>query len=259
MVEETIEGGIRPGALSEALPASPEALAHSLNARFAGSGTRAMLAALLAESRDRRIAVVSSFGANSVVLLHLVASIDPSLPVLFVDTGKLFAETMRYRDRIAERLGLTDIRVIGPEPDALASRDPHGALWISDTQACCAVRKVEPFANALSQFDIWISGRKRYQGGARGNLPLFEADNAPTGSRLKVNPLAQWTRGDIDIYRTAFSLPQHELVARGYASIGCAPCTSPVKEGEDERAGRWRGSEKTECGIHVADNMGGLP
>jgi phosphoadenosine phosphosulfate reductase len=231
----------------------------TLNQRFEGSGTRAMLQALLTENADKRIAVISSFGANSVVLLHLVAGIDPSLPVLFVDTGKLFAETIRYRDEIAERLGLTDVRVIGPEPSALAARDPAGALWISDTQACCAVRKVKPFALALEDFDIWISGRKRYQGGRRAELPLFEAEDIGKAPRLKVNPLAHWTKGDIDIYRTAFSLPQHTLVAKGYASIGCQPCTSPVAEDEDERAGRWRGSDKTECGIHVADDMGGLP
>ncbi len=230
---------------------SPEAL----NERFETSGTRAMLQAVLTENRDARTAVVSSFGSNSVVLLHLVASIDPSLPVLFVDTGKLFAETLRYRDRIAERLGLTDIRTVGPEASERAARDPAGALWISDTQACCALRKVEPLAEALKDFDVWISGRKRYQGGRRTELPLFEAD----GERLKINPLANWTKGDIDIYRTAFSLPQHSLVEKGYASIGCEPCTSPVGEGEDERAGRWRGQEKSECGIHVMDNMGGLP
>lgn len=234
---------------------SPEAL----NERFKASGTRAMLQAMVEENRDRRMAVVSSFGSNSVVLLHLVASIDPSLPVLFVDTGKLFAETLRYRDEIAERLGLTDIRSFGPEPSKRAARDPAGALWISDTQACCALRKVEPLAEALKDFDVWISGRKRYQGGKRSELPLFEADNSGDGERLKINPLANWTKGDIDIYRTAFSLPQHSLVSKGYASIGCEPCTSPVAEGEDERAGRWRGQEKSECGIHVMDNMGGLP
>ena len=150
-------------------------------------------------------------------------------------------------EEASDRRLKTDIRVIGPEPSTLAERDPHGALWISDTQACCAVRKVEPFADALSQFDIWISGRKRYQGGRRAELPLFEAD----GPRLKVNPLAEWTGGDVEIYRQAFSLPQHSLVARGYRSIGCEPCTTPVRAGEDERAGRWRGREKTECGIHL--------
>jgi len=224
----------------------------ALNRRFEGSGTRKLVEAVLAENRDKRIAVVSSFGSNSVVLLHLVASVDPSLPVLFIDTGKLFGDTLKYRDAIAERLKLTDIRIVGPERAQLAARDPHGALWISSTDSCCALRKVEPFERALDGVDIWFSGRKRYQGASRAALPLFEQD----GPRLKVNPLAGWTSGDIDIYRAAFSLPQHPLVAKGYRSIGCEPCTSPVADGEDERAGRWRGQEKTECGIHLGFEHG---
>jgi phosphoadenosine phosphosulfate reductase len=228
--------------------------ADSLSARFADSGARGLLETMIAENKGRRIALVSSFGANSVVLLHLVASVDPTLPVLFIDTGKLFGETRRYQKELAEQLGLRDVRNIGPEPNHLVERDPAGALWIVDREACCSLRKVEPFAAALSEFDIWISGRKRYQGGSRGSLPLFEAE----GKRLKVNPLANWTSGDIDVYRTAFSLPQHPLVEKGYRSIGCEPCTTPVGEGEDERAGRWRGIEKTECGIHLLPANPGL-
>lgn len=226
-----------------------------LNRRFADSGTRKMMGAILEEYRDRRIGLVSSFGAGSAVLLHLAASVDRNLPVLFIDTGKLFGSTLTFRDRLAKELGLTNVRVIGPEPVALKRVDPAGALWISDKKACCDLRKVQPFAEAIADFDIWISGRKRYQGGARSELDLFEAD----GPRLKVNPLAHWTKGDLDVYRAAFQLPQHPLVEKGYRSVGCEPCTTPVREGEDERAGRWRGLDKTECGIHVPDNMGGLP
>jgi phosphoadenosine phosphosulfate reductase len=226
-----------------------------LNSRFAESGTRALLSTVLDRFAGKRIALVSSFGANSVVLLHLVAGIDPTLPVLFIDTGKLFGDTHRYREQLAERLGLTDIRVIAPQAAVLAHNDPYGALWMRDRDACCDLRKVTPFAEAISGFDIWISGRKRYQGGRRAELELFEAD----GTRLKINPLANWTAGDVDIYRSAFDLPQHPLVAKGFRSIGCEPCTTPVHHGEDERAGRWRGSDKSECGIHVGDNMGGLP
>lgn len=228
---------------------------EELNRRFADSGTRAMLSAVLSENRDRRIALVSSFGSNSVVLLHLVANIDPSLPVLFIDTGKLFGETQRYREELADLLGLTNVHTVTPPPDALQAADPNGALWMRDKEACCDLRKVTPFAEAISGYDIWISGRKRYQGGLRTEMELFEAD----GDRLKINPLAAWTPGDVDIYRNAFDLPQHPLVASGYPSIGCEPCTSKVDPDEDERAGRWRGMDKTECGIHVADNMGGLP
>lgn len=229
--------------------------ADELNLRFADSGTRAMLEAMLRENDGKRIALVSSFGSNSVVLLHLVAGIDPDLPVLFIDTGKLFADTHRYREELTESLGLTDVRLVSPPAAAVKRRDLHGALWMTDRDACCDLRKVQPFSQALAGFDIWISGRKRYQGGERTQMPLFE----PDGERLKINPLAAWTTGDIEIYRTAFALPQHPLVAADYLSIGCEPCTSPVIRGENERAGRWRGTAKAECGIHVADNMGGLP
>ena len=226
-----------------------------LNDRFGGAPTRDLLAWAIAANSHRRIAMVSSFGANSVVLLHLVASIDRNLPVLFVDTGKLFGKTIAYRDALVRKLGLGDVRSIGPEPQALAKQDPHGALWMRDTDACCELRKVTPFNDALEEFDIWISGRKRYQGGDRNELPLFERD----GRRVKINPLANWKAEDLNRYRGDFALPQHPLVADGYPSIGCEPCTSRVAAGEPERAGRWRGADKTECGIHVADNMGGLP
>ncbi len=231
------------------------AVADDYNRRFAATGTRAVIETVLEKHRQHRIALVSGFGANSVVLLHLVASIDPDLPVLFVDTGKHFADTRAYRDRLAARLGLTDIRTILPEPSSLAASDPHGALWMRDREACCALRKVQPFRGAIAGFDIWISGRKRYQGEKRSAIDLFETD----GARLKINPLAHWTRGDIEIWRNAFDLPQHPLVLAGYASIGCEPCTSRTLAGEDERAGRWRGAKKTECGIHVPDETGGLP
>jgi phosphoadenosine phosphosulfate reductase len=226
-----------------------------LNQRFAGSGSRLLLEAIISENPEKRVAVVSSFGASSVVLLHLVANIDRSIPVLFIDTGKLFGDTLVYRDRIVSDLGLTNVRVIGPQANALKVRDPRGALWMTDKDGCCDIRKVQPFAEAIADYDIWISGRKRFQGGKRADLPLFEED----GPRLKINPLANWTTGDIDIYRNAFSLEQHPLVARNFRSIGCQPCTSPVGRDEDERAGRWRGVEKSECGIHVPADTGGLP
>ncbi len=225
-----------------------------LNTRFENSGSRRLLSEMLDENPNSKIAVVSSFGSNSVVLLHLVAGVDKSLPVLFIDTGRLFGKTLEYRDQLALDLGLTNIKSVGPEANHVHERDPAGALWVVDSNACCQLRKVEPFAKALDGIDIWISGRKRYQGGSRATLPLFE----PDGPRLKINPLANWTGGDIDIYRNAFALPQHPLVEKGFRSIGCEPCTTPVKEGEDERAGRWRGAGKTECGIHVLPQNSGL-
>jgi phosphoadenosine phosphosulfate reductase len=196
-----------------------------------------------------RIALVSSFGADAAVLLHLVASADRHTPVILIDTGKLFPETLAYRDRLVTQLGLTDVRAVGPSPAALAAADPDGTLWRRDPDRCCALRKVAPFAAALEGFEAWISGRKRFQGAARASLPLFERD---AGGRIKVNPLAAWSPVDIAAYFAAHELPEHPLVAFGYASIGCLPCTEPVATEDDARAGRWRGRAKTECGIHIS-------
>jgi phosphoadenosine phosphosulfate reductase len=218
-----------------------------LNTRYAGWGAHNILAELIHEEFADRIALVSSFGAQSVVLLHLVASIHPGTPIIFIDTGKLFGSTLRYRDEMVGRLGLTDVRVVRPDPITLAERDADSVLWMRDPDQCCAIRKVAPLAGALTEFDAWISGRKRYQGGARADLPLVE----PDGGRIKINPLAYWTRGEIAAYRMRHNLPEHPLVADGFRSIGCMPCTSRVAEGEDERDGRWRGTNKKECGIHA--------
>lgn len=220
---------------------------EALNRRLAGLSTRDALAAVLLDEFAGRIALVSSFGADSVVLLHLAAGIDASVPVVFVDTGKIFGSTHRYRDGLADRLGLTDVRLAQPDPAALELRDADSGLWLRESDACCAVRKVEPLARALRGFDAWISGRKRYQGGLREHLPLVEAD----GSRIKINPLAGWSKAELDVYRISHDLPEHPLMADGFRSIGCMPCTTRVAEGEDERDGRWRGRGKTECGIHT--------
>lgn len=224
----------------------PERVAH-LNRRYLHHGATAVLERALADPAVGRIALVSSFGAESVVLLHLVSVIDRSTPVLFIDTEMLFPETLAYQAEVAEQLGLTDLRRITARRPDLAARDPDGTLHQRDTDACCALRKTEPLERALSGFDAWITGRKRFQGGQRAALEFFEADGE---ARIKVNPLAHWGVEDVRDYMVENRLPRHPLVAKGYPSIGCAPCTSPVAEGEDPRAGRWRGSEKTECGIH---------
>ena len=199
-----------------------------------------------------RLALVSSFGAESVALLHLAARVKKDLPVLFIDTQMLFPETLAYQREVAIRLGLTKITVIRAED--IAARDPDGTLHQRDPDACCALRKTLPLQTALQGFDGWITGRKRFQSGTRAQLPHFEAEEATdeAPARIKVNPLAFWSAGDVQDYIEENNLPRHPLVARGYPSIGCAPCTSPVAAGEDLRAGRWRGKEKDECGIHFA-------
>lgn len=217
-----------------------------LNAQFGGGDAHSVIAAALAEFPNR-IALVSSFGAESAVLLHLVAEVDRNVPVIFVDSGRLFAETLEYRTRLSQHLGLTDVRSVGPDPDRIAELDAHRALWMTNPDLCCHTRKTEPLNRALADFDAWFTGRKRFQSATRAAIDNFEAD----GTRVKVNPLAAWSAEDLATYFKDHNLPAHPLVARGYPSIGCVPCTSKVLPGEDTRAGRWRGQEKTECGIHL--------
>lgn len=231
--------------------------AARFNARFEGVGTVEMLRTLLGERTLGEVAVVSSFGAESAVLLHLVASIDPSTPVLFLDTQKMFPETLAYRDLLIERLGLTGVRVLQPDPETLEKKDATGLRWSYDPDGCCEIRKVIPLAGALADFDASITGRKGFQSEARAGLPRFEVDASDTAGRLKVNPLANWTKAELDHYFASHDLPRHPLEEQGYLSIGCAPCTSIVKEGEDPRAGRWRGWDKVECGIHTIDETPG--
>lgn len=232
-------------------PLAPVAVrAGDLNARYRHHAASAVLRHALSDPQVGRIALVSSFGAESVVLLHMLAMIDRTVPVLFIDTQMLFAETLDYQRQVAARLDLTDLRIIQAQPGQVAATDPDGQLHRSDPDACCALRKTEPLERALGGFDAWITGRKRFQASTRAALEFFEAD---TDGRLKVNPLAHWDKADVQDYMINNRLPRHPLVARGYPSIGCAPCTSPVKPGEDERAGRWRGAAKEECGIHFVN------
>lgn len=207
----------------------------------------ALIAAALGDRAWGRVAVVSSFGAESAVLLDLVAEVNPRAPILFVDTGRLFPETLQYARDLSAHLGLADVRWITPDPGDLARVDGKGLRWSYDPDGCCDVRKVQPLARALDAFDTWISGRKRFQADTRARLAKVEAD----GARLKVNPLADWSAAMLRTRAAERRLPPHPLVAQGYPSIGCMPCTTKVQPGEDPRAGRWRGWDKTECGIHA--------
>jgi phosphoadenosine phosphosulfate reductase len=233
-------------------------LAARLDAELRHAHPRTVLEAAV-ETFGDRLALVSSFGAESAVLLHLASKVKPDIPVLFLDTGMLFGQTLDYRRQLAAKLGLRDVRDLRPAYQDLATADPQAKLWQTDTDACCHVRKVLPLDRALAEFDGWVTGRKRFHGGARLALPVVEqADH-----QVKFNPLANWTKEDLDAYAAEYDLPAHPLVAQGFPSIGCWPCTHPVEDGEDVRAGRWAGSDKTECGIHVArapgaiENVGG--
>jgi len=225
----------------------------ALNARYRHHSATAVLEHALKDPELGSVALVSSFGAESVVLLHLVSVLAPQTPVIFVDTRMLFQETLDYQRELADRLHLCDIRTIRARKTRTDFEDPDGTLHQFSTDACCNIRKVEPLEHALAGFDGWITGRKRFQNADRGTIDFFENEG---DFRIKVNPLAHWGREDLDDYITNNNLPRHPLVAKGYPSIGCAPCTSPVKPGEDPRSGRWRGQAKTECGIHF---VGGKP
>lgn len=223
----------------------PPALELDLALRNA-SPAEVIAAALQTVGRER-LAVVSSFGTESAALLKVMADVDSAIPVVFLDTGWLFEETLAYRDTLIATLGLRDVRSIKPFEATQSRDDPDRELWFSDPDACCRIRKVEPLARALAPFSAWINGRKRFQGGLRAEMPVVEQD----GARLKFNPFANVSREEIEaIYRLA-KLPPHSLTASGYLSVGCMPCSSRTSADEDARAGRWRGRAKSECGIHT--------
>ena len=222
--------------------------AAALNDALHDASPPEIIAAALREAGRERLALVSSFGTESAALLKVMADVDSAIPVIFLDTGWLFEETLAYRDMLIEKLGLRDVRSVKPSEETLAREDGERELWFSDPDRCCFLRKVEPLARALEPFAAWLNGRKRFQGGDRAAIPVVEAD----GTRLKFNPLANVTQDELKALYATMNLPPHPLVASGFASIGCMPCTSRTQPGEDARAGRWRGRGKTECGIHVA-------
>lgn len=230
----------------DARPAFTQADADALNARFESVDTLSMLKTVFAEGLAGNVAVVSSFGTESAVLLSLIAKADRTVPVIFVDTLKMFGETLDYRETLISTLGFTDSRAVVPNAEVLAKKDETGLRWSYDPDGCCEIRKVEPMARAKEGLDAWISGRKAFQSVTRQNLPRFEVEDG----RLKINPLGDWTKDDLEAWFEAENLPRHPLEAQGYLSIGCEPCTSKVLPGEDPRAGRWRGWDKVECGIH---------
>lgn len=221
-----------------------------LNRLYEGAESALLVQDLLRLRVAGRLALVSSFGAEAAVLLHLVARAAPETPIFFMDTGKHFEDTLAYRKALTTRLGLTNVIVLSPSRELLGARDPDGRLHRRDPDACCAIRKVAPLQDALRDFDGWITGRKRFQTNDRQDLPIFEVDG---DDKIKVNPLANWTPHDLAGYVRHHDLPLHPLVSQGFPSIGCAPCTARPMAGESNRSGRWQGLEKEECGIHFVD------
>lgn len=248
-------------ATAEALASIPHALHRkdklrelgilALNGMFDEMDGIGVLRQAATELLPGDLAIVSSFGADSAVLLHMVSQVDPGLPVMFLQTGKHFAETLDYVETLKSNLGLTNVTALVPDPRDVTRFDPAGDLWETDPDSCCHIRKTEPLDAAVDTYGGWVTGRKRYQTAERGVLPHFELTS---DDRIKVNPLAYFSDADISAYKAEHGLPEHPLFAKGYKSIGCAPCTSVVADGEDPRAGRWRGLNKKECGIHFDFN-----
>jgi phosphoadenosine phosphosulfate reductase len=236
--QPSVERTVRPSDL----PA-----AEGLDQVLRGASPAEVIEAALKIVGRERLAVVSSFGTESAALLKVMSDVDPAIPVIFLDTGWLFEETLAYRDTLIEALGLRDVRSIKPLEKTLSREDSDRELWFSDPDACCRIRKVEPLARALAPFSAWINGRKRFQGGLRADIPVVEED----GIKLKFNPLANISRERIEAIYAEANLPPHPLAASGFLSVGCMPCSSRSSPDEDLRAGRWRGRAKTECGIHT--------
>lgn len=238
-------------ALRQAMPERvhvPQSALHDLAGRIGHLEEVALIEALVREFGVTGVAVTSSFGAESAVLLDLVAQVDPAVPVIFLDTGHHFPETLDYARTLTDRLGLTDVRWVRPSPVHLGNVDPKADLWSRDPDYCCTLRKVLPLDDALAPFTAWITGRKRVQGASRADLPVLEwADG-----RIKANPLADWDWQRMDAHLRQRDLPRHPLVAKGFTSIGCGPCTACAADPTDRRSGRWAGRGKTECGIHLA-------
>ncbi len=238
----------QPAPSSPISPSDLQETVRQLDAAYQGLPIEVLLDHAVHKLFPGKIALLSSFGTEAAVVLHYLAQVDKSVPVLFLETGKHFMETLMYRDILIDRFGFTDAREIKPEPVDLSALDPDGNLWSKDPNACCRIRKVLPLDRAMQPFDSWITGRKRYQASTRNAIPLFEAS---AEGKIKVNPLAHWTPDMVQDAFKRLKLPQHPLFDEGYASIGCAPCTRRVEAGEDARAGRWAGKDKTECGIHL--------
>lgn len=230
---------------------------HNIEPYLSLTGEALLQAAL--RDYPGQIGLLSAFNPEDVIIASWIAKIDPSVPIFFLDTKKHFPETLRYVDEIIQLLGLTNVRILAPDPQLVANIDKDGLLWQTQVNRCCWLRKVEPLKRALQDANLQalITGRRMEQHQGRQVLASCELDEE---GWVKFNPLKDWTRQERDEYMKANHLPHHPLYELGYLSISCAPCTTPVFAGEDERAGRWRHTRlqdakdggKTECGLHVA-------
>lgn len=200
-----------------------------------------------------RLAMSSSFGPESGVLLHMVSRIDPSIPVLFLETGYHFPETLQYKEELVRLLKLKNVIDLKADPKRKAQvvAQYEGVPYEKNPDLCCQINKVEPMDLAIKDYDAWMSGIRRNQTDFRKSIRIFEEYKRGNNELYKISPLASLTSREMWWYLKEHNIPKHPLYDKGYLSVGCWPCTKPVQPGDDERSGRWAGKAKTECGIHT--------
>lgn len=220
-----------------------------LNAEFEKKKPQEIIAWAVKEFAPK-FAMTSSFGPESGTLLHMASEVDRSIPILFLDTGYHFKETLEYRDRLLKLFGLTNLIELRADPAKKAAfvAAHDGVPFERDPDSCCHLNKVEPIQAVIKNYDAWMSGIRRHQTDFRKSIHIIEEYE---GDLYKISPLANFTSRDAWWYMKEQGIPQHPLAEKGYLSIGCWPCTRPVQAGDDERSGRWAGKTKKECGIHT--------
>jgi phosphoadenosine phosphosulfate reductase len=232
---------------------APQELRH-LNARFETEAPRRIVEWALEESGFERIAIASAFQAEGTCVIHMATAIRPDIPVLFLETGFQFAETLAFKTQLSERMGLNVVDLVGEHTVESQERTLGPRLFERDPSLCCEINKVRPMFEALHGLDAWITAFRRDSSPTRGSAPIVDQyELEPDRFIVKVNPVATWSRRDTWAYLAANDLPHNPLYDLGYASIGCAPCTRARFADEPERAGRWAGLSKWECGIHARE------
>jgi len=225
-----------------------------LNRQFDASPPEEIVRWALSEPSLKRVAIASAFQVEGTCLIHMAVQARPNVPILFLETGFHFAETLAFKERLTEQLGLNVVDLTGDYTVERQTQEFGARLYERDPKRCCELNKVLPFARGLRDYDAWMTSMRRDSAWTRKRTSIVsQTELEPDRSLVKINPMANWKRRDAWAYLKEYDLPHSPLYDLGYASIGCAPCTRMVFPGEDERAGRWSGLLKTECGIHVRE------
>jgi phosphoadenosine phosphosulfate reductase len=232
-----------------------EDIIRQLNGRFESAKPLEIVEWALTDSGLDEMAISTAFQVEGTCLIHMATRLRPDIPILFLETGYHFAETLAFKQRLTELLGL-NVRELTGDHTVASQAEAYGPrLYERDPKQCCELNKVIPFARGLHEYDAWLTSMRRDSAWTRRDTPIVSRTRLdPDGKTvIKINPIANWTRQEAFAYLKEHDLPRNPLYDLGFASIGCAPCTRMVFAGEDERAGRWSGLLKTECGIHVRE------